>query len=131
MRVSDQMRVRLAFRGLTRPRDRMGEIQEQVTSGRTPSPLHRHLPVVLQILGEVDRGHSAAANLPLDGVAVGQGLFQSVKGVGHGAASPAGSTTKMRRAGSGGQLAQAAGFDGMCCASPRIHRRRFSLEAEI
>ena len=34
MRVSDQMRVRLAFRGHGKPRDRLGDVQEQVTSGR-------------------------------------------------------------------------------------------------
>lgn len=34
MRVSDQMRVRLAFRGLGRPRDKLGDVQEQITSGR-------------------------------------------------------------------------------------------------
>ena len=34
MRVSDQMRVRLAFRGLGGPRAKLGEAQEQVTSGR-------------------------------------------------------------------------------------------------
>ena len=35
MRVSDQMRVRLAFRGLGAPRIKLGNVQEQVTSGRT------------------------------------------------------------------------------------------------
>ncbi len=45
-------------------------------------------------------------------LAVSKGLFQSVECVRHGAASPAGSTTKMGRVGSGGQLAQAAGRAG-------------------
>ncbi len=40
--------------------------------------------------------------------------------------------SKMRRAGSGGQLAQAAGFDGMCCtlALLRLPERRCTLEAK-
>ncbi len=43
------------------------------------------------------------------------------------------SAEEAARAGSGGQLAQAAGFDGMCCVSPflRTCRRCFTLEAEI
>ncbi len=45
--------------------------------------LHRHLAVVLQILGEVDRGHAARAKLFLDGIAVGEGGFETVEGVGH------------------------------------------------
>jgi len=28
--------------------------------------LHRHQPVVLQVAGEIDRGHPPAAELPLD-----------------------------------------------------------------
>ena len=35
--------------------------------------LDRDLAVVLQILGEVHRGHAARAELPLDAVAVGEG----------------------------------------------------------
>ena len=34
--------------------------------------LDRHLAVVLEVLGEVDRGHAAGAQLPLDAVAVGE-----------------------------------------------------------
>ena len=34
--------------------------------------LHGHLAVVLQVLGEEDRGHAPAPELALDGVAVGQ-----------------------------------------------------------
>lgn len=35
MRISDPMRFQMAFDGLTRPRERLGRIQEQVTSGKT------------------------------------------------------------------------------------------------
>jgi hypothetical protein len=38
------------------------------------------LAVVLQILGEVDRGHAALAELALDSVSVGEGLGESVGG---------------------------------------------------
>ncbi len=34
MRISDAMRFKMAFQGLTQPRERLGTIQEQVTSGR-------------------------------------------------------------------------------------------------
>ena len=45
--------------------------------------LHRHLAVVLQVLGEVDRGHAALAELALDAVAVGEGRLQSGHRLGH------------------------------------------------
>jgi hypothetical protein len=35
--------------------------------------LYRHLPVVLEVLGEVDGGHAAGAEAALDLVAVGEG----------------------------------------------------------
>ncbi len=74
-----------------------------------------------------------AAQLPLNRVAVGEGGFEAIKRIRHSTATPAGSTTKMGCAGSGGQLAQAAGFDGMCCtlALLRLPERRCTLEAEI
>ena len=34
--------------------------------------LHRHLAVVLEIFGEIHRGHPALAELALDAVAVGE-----------------------------------------------------------
>ena len=37
---------------------------------------------VLHVLGEVDRGHPARTNLPLDAVAIGEGLDQA-RGCGH------------------------------------------------
>ncbi len=48
-----------------------------------PQDFDRHLAVVLQVLGEVDRGHAARAEFFLDGVAVGKGVFEAVEGVGH------------------------------------------------
>ena len=38
--------------------------------------LECHPPVVLEILGEIDRGHAAAAELAPENVAVGQGGLQ-------------------------------------------------------
>ncbi|MCZ6917880.1 MAG: hypothetical protein O7I93_13975 [Gemmatimonadetes bacterium] len=46
--------------------------------------LHRHLPAVFEILGEVDRGHATGAQLALDGVAVGQGRREPVDDIRHG-----------------------------------------------
>ena len=39
--------------------------------------------LVLEILGEVDRGHTAAAHFLLDGIAVGEGGFETVEAVCH------------------------------------------------
>ncbi len=58
---------------------------------------------MFEALGKIDRRHPTATKLPLDGVAVGEGGFQTVEGVRHGAALRFGSTTKMGHAGSGGQ----------------------------
>ena len=41
--------------------------------------LDRDLAVVLQVLGEVDRGHAALADLPLDAVAVAEGGGERVR----------------------------------------------------
>jgi hypothetical protein len=46
--------------------------------------LERHLSVVLQVLGHVDRGHPALADRLYDAVAVFQGLLQAVERIGHG-----------------------------------------------
>ena len=48
-----------------------------------PQHLHRHLAAVLHILGEVDRGHPAGAELPLDRVAAGQRGGQPFLRCGH------------------------------------------------
>ena len=45
--------------------------------------LDRHLTVVLEVLGQVDRGHAATTDLALDLVAVGQGGAETVD-IGHG-----------------------------------------------
>jgi len=57
-----------------------------------PKNLDRHLAVMLQILGEVYRGHAATPNLVVDCVAVGQRsleLFQQV-GLGQAPCGPRG-----------------------------------------
>jgi hypothetical protein len=65
--------------------------QEPVSSERRrqigPQHLHRHPAVVLEITGEIHRGHAAAADLSLDGISLGQGGLQSVYGARHGRAS--------------------------------------------
>ena len=45
--------------------------------------LDRDLAAVLQVLGQEDRGHAAAADLRLDGVAVGKGRLQALKEIHH------------------------------------------------
>jgi len=45
--------------------------------------LHRDLAVVLEVLGEVDGGHAAGPELVLDGVAVGEGGFETVEELRH------------------------------------------------
>ena len=39
--------------------------------------------LVLEVLGEIDRGHTAGADLFLDGVPVGEGRLEPVKKVWH------------------------------------------------
>ena len=41
-------------------------------------PFHRHLAVVLHVLGQEDDGHAAGAELALDAVAPGEGGGQTV-----------------------------------------------------
>ena len=41
--------------------------------------LEGHLSEVLEILGEVDGGHATAADLTIDGVAIGQGCLEAVQ----------------------------------------------------
>ena len=48
-----------------------------------PQDLEGDLAVVLAVVGEVDGGHAAAAELAFDGVAVAEGVAQGV-GYGHG-----------------------------------------------
>jgi hypothetical protein len=55
--------------------------------------LERHLPVVLQVLRQVDGGHAALAQLPLDPVAVGQGGGEAGQGC-HGRSSASGSPVR-------------------------------------
>ncbi len=46
--------------------------------------LDGHVPVVLEIGGEVDRGHAAATQFALDGVAFLERGLQAGESVGHG-----------------------------------------------
>ncbi len=45
--------------------------------------LHGNPAVVLQVPCEIDGRHTPSADLPLDGVAVGEGGFESVENVWH------------------------------------------------
>ena len=46
--------------------------------------LEGHLPVVLEVIGQVDRGHAALTELTLDGVAAFEGCVQASDWIGHG-----------------------------------------------
>ena len=48
-----------------------------------PEDLKRHAPVVPDILGQVDRGHTPGADLPVKAVAVGQGGLEPAEELGH------------------------------------------------
>jgi hypothetical protein len=48
-----------------------------------PEHLERDLPLVLEVSGEVDRGHAAAPELALERVAAGEGRREALQGVGH------------------------------------------------
>ena len=52
-----------------------------------PQHLDRDLAVVLEVLGEVDGGHAALAELALDAVAVGQRGGEAGSGLVHGCPS--------------------------------------------
>ena len=49
-----------------------------------PKHLERDPAVVAEVLGEVDGGHAAGADLPLEAVAVGQGGLEPAEQLGHG-----------------------------------------------
>ena len=52
-----------------------------------PQDLDGDLAVVLEVVGEIDRGHAAGAELALDAVAVGQGGRELGQRVGHAVSS--------------------------------------------
>ncbi len=56
----------------------------------------RHLAVVFEIVGEVDRRHAASTDLFLDGVAVGEGGFETVEKLGHCVLAPLGTVYRIR-----------------------------------
>jgi hypothetical protein len=58
--------------------------------------LERHRPIVLEILRQVDRGHAAATELPLNPVSIGQGGRQLVHSVGQQESPARGAGTMLR-----------------------------------
>jgi hypothetical protein len=48
----------------------------------------RHLPVVLEVAGQIDSRHAPSANFPLDCVAVGEGGFETLEKVLHSVLAP-------------------------------------------
>ena len=65
--------------------ERRGEVRLQ--------DLDRHLAVVLQVLGEIDRGHPAGTELALDCVSVGEGGLQTGEEIGQAATQGCGTTS--------------------------------------
>ena len=45
--------------------------------------LDRHLAIVAHVMREIDRGHTAGAQLALESVAVGQGFFEAIERLSH------------------------------------------------
>jgi len=74
-----------------------------------PQHFHRHLAGVFEILGDVHRGHTPRADLPLDGVAVGESGFETDEGVGQDRDLGLGDASKMYRAASDGQRSSLVG----------------------
>jgi len=62
---------------MTQPRGDPDFLQEPIASdhGREfrPQDLDRDLTIVLEVVGQVDCGHAALSQLPLEAVAVGEG----------------------------------------------------------
>ncbi len=48
-----------------------------------PQHLHRDLAVKLEVFGQVHRRHTPSADLPLDGVAVGEGGLEAIEEIWH------------------------------------------------
>ena len=67
-----------------------------------PEDLDRHLAMVLEVFGEIDRGHAARTQLFLDGVAVGEGGLETIEKVRHCVFGPAGKRPRIRVWASGG-----------------------------
>ena len=61
-----------------------------------PQHLDRDLALVLEILGEVDRGHTARTDFPLDGVPVGEGGGETVEKVRHCVLAPLATGLRIR-----------------------------------
>ncbi len=53
------------------------------TTPRSPTTLTSRLALVLEVLGEIDRSHTARTQLFLDSVAVCEGGFETVEKVRH------------------------------------------------
>ena len=59
-------------------------LRSQCCGELRPQDFERHLAVVFQIFGEVDRGHAAGADFTLDGVTVRQRNPKACDDVRHG-----------------------------------------------
>ena len=76
----EDMRVLEVGRGLDLAQEPLG-----ADHGRELGPEHldRHPAIVLEVLGQVDGGHAALAELALEAVAVGEGVGQAAGGMAH------------------------------------------------
>ena len=87
-----------------------GELRAQHLDG--------HLAIVLDIVGEVDGGHAARAEFPLDAVAVGKGGAEPVEG-----AHRAVPCSAKRRRTSVNQLSTTTGSGAACTVACRTTRK--------
>jgi hypothetical protein len=63
-----------------------------------PQHFNRDLPLMTEVMGEVDCRHAALAEFPLDAVALGQSLMERMTKVGHERGSATSVATRSRTA---------------------------------
>ena len=68
-----------------------------------PEDLDCDLAVVFEVLGQVDRGHPARAEFPLDPVSASEGRCESVLRIGHGGPGVGETTVRLFKITAGGR----------------------------
>jgi hypothetical protein len=86
-RIGEQSKQREDVRVIQTPRDvylTQEALAAQHCAEFRPQQLERHLPMMLEILGQVHDGHATATELLFYTVAVSEGSLEAVQQVGHG-----------------------------------------------
>jgi hypothetical protein len=109
--------------GMRQLRDDLDLAREAVgTHGRGelgPEDLQRDLPIVLEVVGEVDGCHASLPDLTLDGVGVGERRAHSIDGLGH-----------PRKVSARVEKARGKSCPGVRRPAPHCRQRRFSAYPE-